>query len=184
MFAIAVIPRGRHGRRGNRFQQRQFRQGRDAEPRSNSTALMLSRNASSLTNDQLQTAAQNYFNALFNRPEAQATSKSPPLIRRPAVRVYPSPAPPMVPTTFLGVLGYNEIPVSDSSTAKWGSSRLRVALGARQHRFDGCRRQAWRAQDRDQELADAIAGRRQRRRRRLCLDRSLRQRRENRHLRL
>ena len=33
-----------------------------------------------------------------------------------------------MPTTFLGVIGYDDIPVTDSSTTKWGSSRLRVAL--------------------------------------------------------
>ncbi len=32
------------------------------------------------------------------------------------------------PTTFLGIIGYNYIPVNGSSTSKWGSSRLRVAL--------------------------------------------------------
>ena len=33
-----------------------------------------------------------------------------------------------VPTTFLGIIGYNTIAVSGSSTSKWGSQRLRVAL--------------------------------------------------------
>ena len=33
-----------------------------------------------------------------------------------------------VPTVFMGVMGYSKITVSGSSTAKWGSQRLRVAL--------------------------------------------------------
>ena len=33
-----------------------------------------------------------------------------------------------VPTTFMGVMGFKNITVSGSSTAKWGSTRLRVAL--------------------------------------------------------
>src|SRR5262249_28028175 len=39
-----------------------------------STALMLSKQASSLNNRQLQSTAQNYFNGVFQRPEAQNVS--------------------------------------------------------------------------------------------------------------
>ena len=93
----------------------------------NSTALILSKNAAGLTNDQLQTAAQNYFNAMFNRPEAKniVITASYTTTGGTALSVSGSAT---VPTTFLGVLGYNEIPVTDKSTTKWGSSRLRVAL--------------------------------------------------------
>ena len=31
-------------------------------------------------------------------------------------------------TDFIGILGYKTITVTSSSTAKWGSTRLRVAL--------------------------------------------------------
>ena len=33
-----------------------------------------------------------------------------------------------VPTVFMGIMGVNKMTVTDSSTAKWGSQRLRVAL--------------------------------------------------------
>ncbi len=33
-----------------------------------------------------------------------------------------------MPTNFLGVIGYNDITVNGSATAKWGTNRLRVAL--------------------------------------------------------
>jgi Flp pilus assembly protein TadG len=92
-----------------------------------STSLMLSRNAAGLTNDQLQTAAQNYFNAMFNRPEAQNIQVTATYTTTGGSSLSITGSAD-VPTTFLGVLGYNEIPVTDSSTAKWGSSRLRVAL--------------------------------------------------------
>jgi Flp pilus assembly protein TadG len=92
-----------------------------------STALMLSRNVAGLTNDQLQTAAQNYFNAMFNRPEARNIQITATYTTGggAALSVTGSAT---VPTTFMGVLGYNEIPVTDKATTKWGSSRLRVAL--------------------------------------------------------
>ncbi len=92
-----------------------------------STALMLSKNAATYTNEQLQTAAQNYFNALFTRTEAQnaivtaaynTTGGS-------AMQVTGSAD---VPTTFMSLFGFDKIHVIDSTTAKWGSSRLRVAL--------------------------------------------------------
>ena len=47
--------------------------------------------------------------------------------------------------------------------------------GARQHRFDGQRRQDDRAQDGDQKPADAAQRRRHQQRRRLCLDHSVQQ---------
>jgi Flp pilus assembly protein TadG len=92
-----------------------------------STALMLSKNVAGLTNDQLQTAAQNYFNAMFNRPEARNIQITATYTTGggTALSVQGSAT---VPTTFLGVIGYTEIPVTDHATTKWGSSRLRVAL--------------------------------------------------------
>jgi Flp pilus assembly protein TadG len=88
--------------------------------------LMLSKNAGTLTDAQLQTNATNYFNALFNRPGTQnivvtatynATSSTLTLN-----------ASASVPSTILGVLGINQLGISDSSTIAWGNSRLRVAL--------------------------------------------------------
>ncbi len=92
-----------------------------------STALILSKNASGMTNDQLQTAAKNYFNAMFNRPEAKNIQITATYTTGGGAALSVSGSA-TVPTTFLGVLGYNEIPVTDNATTKWGSSRLRVAL--------------------------------------------------------
>jgi Flp pilus assembly protein TadG len=92
-----------------------------------STALMLSKNAASLTGSQLEQSAQSYFTALFNRPEAEDIS---------VTTTYTSAggsslvikASASVPTDVMGVIGYDSIAISAMATAKWGSSRLRVAL--------------------------------------------------------
>ncbi len=92
-----------------------------------STALMLSKDAATVSSGALQTNALNYFNALFTRPEAKniviaasysATGGSTVVVTGSAT----------VPTAFLGIIGYNDITVNGSSTSAWGSSRLRVAL--------------------------------------------------------
>lgn len=91
------------------------------------TALMLTKNASTLTDAQLQSAALNDFKAQFNRPEATNVTV--------AAAYTPSGGSQItvngslsVPTFFLGVLGVKSIPMNDSSTAKWGSARLLVSL--------------------------------------------------------
>jgi Flp pilus assembly protein TadG len=92
-----------------------------------STALMLSKDAATISTGDLQTRALSYFNVLFTRPEAKnitinasyATSGGSKLIVNGSADV---------PTNFLGIVGYENINVGGSSTALWGSSRLRVAL--------------------------------------------------------
>jgi Flp pilus assembly protein TadG len=92
-----------------------------------STALMLSKEASTDSSTTLQSNAQKYFTALFTRPEAtNATVTATYTTTGGSALVVTGSA--NVPTVFLGVLGYRNIPVNASSTAKWGSSRLRVAL--------------------------------------------------------
>ena len=126
MFAIAVIPLlGFVGAAVDFSNANSVKAAMQAAL--DSTALMLSKNASSMTEDQLQSAAQSYFDALFNRPEAQDIKISATYTTSGGSTLSVSGSA-TVPTSFLGVMGYNEIPVTDSSTAKWGSSRLRVAL--------------------------------------------------------
>jgi Flp pilus assembly protein TadG len=92
-----------------------------------STALMLSKDAATVTNANLQTEASNYFNALFTRPEATNVTIAATYTTSGGSQVSVTGSA-NVPTKFIGVIGYNNIVVSGSSTAKWGSSRLRVAL--------------------------------------------------------
>jgi Flp pilus assembly protein TadG len=92
-----------------------------------STALMLAKEAPTATAGQLQTDAQKYFNALFTWPDTQnvTITASYTTTGGSAIVVNGSAS---VPTTFMGIFGYNAIPVGGSSTTKWGSTRLRVAL--------------------------------------------------------
>ena len=92
-----------------------------------STALMLSKEAATDTASQLQTNAQKYFNALFTRPEATNVTITATYTTTGGSAIVINGSA-NVPTAFLGVIGYQNIPVTASSTAKWGSSRLRVAL--------------------------------------------------------
>jgi Flp pilus assembly protein TadG len=92
-----------------------------------STALMLAKDAATVTSAQLQTNATNYFNALFTRPEATNIVVAATYTTTGGSKVVVNGSA-NVPTAFLGVIGYNNIPVNGSSTTAWGSTRLRVAL--------------------------------------------------------
>lgn len=92
-----------------------------------STALMLAKDAATTSSGDLQTKALKYFNALFNRPEATNISINATYTTSGGSAVYVTGSA-RVPTQFLSVIGHNYINVDGSSTTKWGSSRLRVAL--------------------------------------------------------
>jgi Flp pilus assembly protein TadG len=92
-----------------------------------STTMMLSKEASKDTNSQLQTNATKYFTALFTRPEAKSVTITPTYTTSGGTQITVN-ASALVPTAFLGVIGYNNITVNATSTVKWGMSRLRVAL--------------------------------------------------------
>ena len=92
-----------------------------------STALILSKEASTDTSGQLQTNATSYFKALFTRPEATNVTITPTYTSSGGSQVVVTGSA-QVPTAFLGIIGYNNIVVNGSSTVKWGMSRMRVAL--------------------------------------------------------
>ena len=92
-----------------------------------STALMISLEAAKDTNTQLQTNAQNYFLALFARPDATNVTVTANFTTDGGTSVVVNGTTD-VPTSILGAIGYGAITVSGSSTAKWGSNLLRVAL--------------------------------------------------------
>ena len=92
-----------------------------------STALMLSKTAANLSASDLQAQATKYFTALFTNTQAQnvaittsysSTGGSKILLNGTAT----------LPTNFLGLLGYSQIPINASTTSTWGNTRLRVAL--------------------------------------------------------
>jgi Flp pilus assembly protein TadG len=91
------------------------------------TALMLSKNISTLTTSQISTEATNYFNALFNRTEVSGIVITPTYTTTGGSQVVVTGAG-SVPTTFMKVMGISTMNINVSSTVKWGNSRLRVAL--------------------------------------------------------
>ena len=102
----------------------------DLQAALDSTALMLAKDAATTSNSDLQTKARSYFTALFNRPEATIDSISATYTASGGSAVLVTAAAD-VPTTFLRALGataMQNITVGGSSTTKWGSTRLRVAL--------------------------------------------------------
>ena len=91
---------------------------------------MLSKSAATVTSGQLQTTAQNYFNGLFSRPDAQNviinTTYTAGSGGTPSQVIVNGSA--SVPTDFMGIFGFNTIAVNGTATSKWGTRRLRVAL--------------------------------------------------------
>jgi Flp pilus assembly protein TadG len=92
-----------------------------------STALMLSKQASSLNNAQLQTAAQNYFNGVFQRPEAYNVNITATYTKSSGSQVTVDGSAAMT-TSFMQLFGYRSLDVTGTSTVKWGTAKLRVAL--------------------------------------------------------
>jgi Flp pilus assembly protein TadG len=92
------------------------------------SALMLSKEALSLTDDEISLRAQDYFNAQFVRPEAQkikvkATFKS----GRGAYSLKMT-AKARVDTTFARVLGFNNMDIGSTSEVSWWEKKLEIAL--------------------------------------------------------
>ena len=93
-----------------------------------STALMLSKSAANQSAATLQTSANTYFNALFTRAsEVKNLNLTTSYSSTGGSKVVLS-GTATLPTNFLGVLGYDHLDISASSTATWGNTRLRVAL--------------------------------------------------------
>lgn len=93
-----------------------------------STALMLSKDAATLTKAQLNDKANAYFKGMFDRPETKSltvTANYTPSAANQSVILTASGA---VPSEFMQLFGYNQIPINTESTAAWGTTRLRVAL--------------------------------------------------------
>jgi len=92
-----------------------------------STALMASKTAASVDSGTLQSSAQAYFDALFNRPEAKNVKITATYTSTGGSTVVVTGSADME-TDFLAILGFKTIAVTGASSTKWGSARLRVAL--------------------------------------------------------
>jgi Flp pilus assembly protein TadG len=91
------------------------------------TALMLAKEAAVVGQAQVDASAQTYFTSVFNRPD----------VNNVIARAVYTPggtsqlvvhASAQVPTAFVKIFGYDSLTVTGTATAKWGNSRLRVAL--------------------------------------------------------
>ena len=91
------------------------------------TALMLSKDASTLTSAQMNQKATAYFTALFNHPEVTGVVITPTYTTSSGSQIVVT-GTGTVPTTFMKVMGVSTVNINVSSTVKWGNSRLRVAL--------------------------------------------------------
>ena len=99
----------------------------DLQASLDSTVLMLSRDAANLSNAELQVKALAYFQAVFTRPEAKIVTVSASYSNSGGASLVVNGSV-SVPTTLIEVLGIKTLTVGGSSTAKWGTDRLRVAL--------------------------------------------------------
>ena len=99
----------------------------DLQAALDATALMLSKEAATDSSGELQANAFKYFTANFNRPYAAIKSVSAAYTTAGGSQILLKGSV-TVPTQFMEIFGQSTITVSDSSTVKWGNSRLRVAL--------------------------------------------------------
>jgi Flp pilus assembly protein TadG len=91
-----------------------------------STALMLSKNAATLNNSDLQTKAGEYFKALFTRTDATGLTVSATYTTAESKVVVNATS--NVKTNFMGLMGFNSLNVAVNSQVAWGNTKLRVAL--------------------------------------------------------
>ena len=117
------------------------------------TALMISKEAATDTSTELQTNASNYFFAMFKPPGVEDVTINAVYTGNGATSLIIN-ATASVPTTIAQIFGIDKINLTASTTSKWGTTRLRVALVL--DNTDGLGRQARRTQDRDRKPADSI----------------------------
>ncbi|MEX0842243.1 MAG: pilus assembly protein [Xanthobacteraceae bacterium] len=99
----------------------------DLQAAIDATALMVSKNAATASQTELQTSATSHFKALFYNPDAQNATVTATYSSDGGSAVTVTGAASMK-TSFTSVIGVSKIDISASSTVKWGNSRLRVAL--------------------------------------------------------
>jgi Flp pilus assembly protein TadG len=91
------------------------------------TALMLSKEVSTLSSAQTGQKATDYFTAMFNRPEASGITITPTYTTTGGTKLTVA-GTANIQTTFMKAMGKDSIAVNVTSTVSWGNTRLRVAL--------------------------------------------------------
>ena len=99
----------------------------DLQAALDATVLMLSKEAATDTENQLQTNALAYLKATFNRPGTENIAVSATYTGTGGSSLVLNGSV-SVPTEFMQAFGYDMVTIAGSSTAQWGTSRLRVAL--------------------------------------------------------
>ena len=92
-----------------------------------STALMLAKDAASLSSSEIQTKGNAYFKALFTRPEATGLALNINYTTTSGSQVTVA-ATADVKTDFMRMMGFPKLKVGVNSQARWGNTKLRVAL--------------------------------------------------------
>jgi Flp pilus assembly protein TadG len=92
------------------------------------TALAMSKEAASISDESvLNTKAQAYFNAAFTRPDAPGVVISAHYTTEDGSALNVS-ALGSIATSFMGILGINQIPIASTAKTVWGTGKVRVAL--------------------------------------------------------
>src|SRR5882757_5834891 len=126
MFALAIIPViGLVGAavdysRANSIKTR-LQSALDA------TTLAMAKLAPTLTQGELQTKTNAYFQALFTRTDTKNLVLTPTYSTSGGSQLTIAASGSMA-TAFMGIMGYSNLNIGSSSTVKWGNSRLRVSL--------------------------------------------------------
>lgn len=94
-----------------------------------STALMVSKDVTGLSNSDISAMAQKYFNALYNYPDAKNVVITTTYTYSPSAgyKIVVNGSASMT-TEFLQIAKIPEIDFGSSSTVAWGNTRLRVAM--------------------------------------------------------
>jgi Flp pilus assembly protein TadG len=90
------------------------------------SALSLSKTVADLTTSEMDQSASDYFGANFSQTGLHDLSVTPSYDRTHSELTVSSSG--TMQTSFLGLIGINELDLNTTSTVTWGSSRLRVAL--------------------------------------------------------
>jgi Flp pilus assembly protein TadG len=99
----------------------------DMQTTLDSAAMMLSKTAPSLTATQISTTGAAYFNGMFNRPDVSNVNVSSTYSSASGSQIVMN-VTGTIATTFTSIIGYTSLNLNVTSTAKWGTARLRVAL--------------------------------------------------------
>jgi len=124
-FALATLPvMGAVGAAVDYGQANSIKSAMQAA--ADSTALMLARDAHTLTDDQLRTQAQAFFKAQFKR-DVENLQISATYVAQPGSQVNVS-ATGTMRTDFMQMMGFSTLDIGVNSQVRWGNERLRVSL--------------------------------------------------------